>query len=284
MTEEEWLSSCAVPEMLAYLSGMASDRKVRLLMSGCCRRLERRLVPLLAEAVEVAERFADGEATDDERKDRFESICLWYQGTFRREADGSCHAGITRRGLPVPVALALMTERDVVTINQTNRHIAAPGLGVLPFALEIATQSCFAAACADALLEQIAEDNEIGFVKRLWRRLNEPGRHAIAIPWEGTFLQWRYYSRSFSKAASLLRDVFGNPFRPAAIDPAWLTSTLVALARGIYDDRAFDRMPILGDALEDAGCDNADILAHCRDANATHVRGCWVVDLVLGKE
>jgi hypothetical protein len=84
--------------------------------------------------------------------------------------------------------------------------------------------------------------------------------------------------------ASLLRDIFGNPFRPAAIDPAWLTSTVVALARGIYDDRAFDRMPILGDALEDAGCDNADILVHCRDANATHVRGCWVVDLVLGKE
>jgi len=58
----------------------------------------------------------------------------------------------------------------------------------------------------------------------------------------------------------------------------------VALARGIYDDRAFDRMPILADALQDAGCVNEDVLNHCRDAQQTHIRGCWVVDLVLGKE
>ena len=67
-----------------------------------------------------------------------------------------------------------------------------------------------------------------------------------------------------------------------AADPAWLTSDVVALARGIYDERTFDRMPILADALQDAGCDSADILNHCRGAGP-HVRGCWVVDLVLGK-
>ena len=55
------------------------------------------------------------------------------------------------------------------------------------------------------------------------------------------------------------------------------------IAQAIYDKRAFDRMPILADALEDAGCDNADILAHCRGPNE-HVRGCWVVDLILGKQ
>lgn len=78
-------------------------------------------------------------------------------------------------------------------------------------------------------------------------------------------------------------DIFGNPFRPISLDPAWLTSDVLALARGIYDERAFDRMPILADALQDAGCDNEDVLLHCRDANQVHVRGCWVVDLVLGK-
>ncbi len=67
------------------------------------------------------------------------------------------------------------------------------------------------------------------------------------------------------------------------IDPAWRTSDVVALARGIYDDRAFDRMPILADALQDAGCNSDDILNHCRDTNTPHARGCWVVDLVLGK-
>lgn len=84
-------------------------------------------------------------------------------------------------------------------------------------------------------------------------------------------------------AAGLVRDVFGNPFRPAALDPAWLTSTAVALAQGIYADRAFDRMPILADALQDAGCENEDVLKHCRDEKQVHVRGCWVIDLLLGK-
>lgn len=84
--------------------------------------------------------------------------------------------------------------------------------------------------------------------------------------------------------AQLMRDIIGNPFRPVTTDPTWLTTDVVALATGIYEDRAFDRMPILADALQDAGCDNDDILNHCRNANQVHVRGCWVVDLVLGKE
>jgi hypothetical protein len=82
--------------------------------------------------------------------------------------------------------------------------------------------------------------------------------------------------------ANLLRDIVGNPFRPVTLNPAWRTSNVTALAQSIYDDRAFDRLPILADALEDAGCDNADILNHCRQPGE-HVRGCWVVDLVLGK-
>ena len=80
----------------------------------------------------------------------------------------------------------------------------------------------------------------------------------------------------------LLRDIFGNPFRPIVADPAWLTPTVGSLAVAIYEDRAFDRLPILADALEEAGCTNADVLLHCR-VPAEHVRGCWVVDLVLGK-
>ncbi|HJZ56598.1 MAG TPA: hypothetical protein VKE74_16650 [Gemmataceae bacterium] len=82
----------------------------------------------------------------------------------------------------------------------------------------------------------------------------------------------------------LLLDIFGPlPFRPVAVDPRWLTSDVVALARSIYDERAFDRLPILADALQDAGCENTDILGHCHDPQLFHVRGCWVVDLVLGK-
>jgi hypothetical protein len=83
--------------------------------------------------------------------------------------------------------------------------------------------------------------------------------------------------------AALLREVFGNPFRPVAPEPSWLTSDVLALARGIYEEKAFDRMPILADALQDAGCANEDVLNHCR-SEQTHVRGCWVLDLLLGKQ
>jgi hypothetical protein len=67
------------------------------------------------------------------------------------------------------------------------------------------------------------------------------------------------------------------------MSPAWRTANVTALAQAIYDERAFDRLPSLADALEDAGCDNQDILQHCR-SGGEHVRGCWVVDLLLGKE
>jgi hypothetical protein len=83
--------------------------------------------------------------------------------------------------------------------------------------------------------------------------------------------------------ARLLRDILGNPFRPVSFSPEWRTDNAVALARQMYDSRDFSAMPILANALQDAGCDNDDILNHCR-SEGPHVRGCWVVDLVLGKE
>jgi hypothetical protein len=82
---------------------------------------------------------------------------------------------------------------------------------------------------------------------------------------------------------TILRDVFGNPFRPVAFNAAWRTDTAVSLALQMYESRDFDAMPILADALQDAGCDSEEVLNHCRDAKQVHVRGCWVVDLVLGK-
>jgi hypothetical protein len=91
---------------------------------------------------------------------------------------------------------------------------------------------------------------------------------------------WR---REQAAHADLLREVRGNPYRPVAFNPSWRTSDVMLLAQRIYDVREFDVMPILADALQDAGCDSDDILSHCRDTSLTHVRGCWVVDLVLGK-
>ena len=81
----------------------------------------------------------------------------------------------------------------------------------------------------------------------------------------------------------LIRDVFGNPFRPVAFDPSWRSSTVVALASQMYESRDFGAMPILADALQDTGCENEDILGHCRGPGP-HVRGCWLVDTLLTKE
>ena len=91
------------------------------------------------------------------------------------------------------------------------------------------------------------------------------------------------YEAELAAQADLLRDIFGNPFRSVEFHLEWFTSDVLALARGIYADRAFDRMPILADALQDAGCDDDDILTHCREPRE-HARGCWVVDLLLGKK
>ncbi|MFO0826435.1 MAG: hypothetical protein U0792_25500, partial [Gemmataceae bacterium] len=90
-------------------------------------------------------------------------------------------------------------------------------------------------------------------------------------------------SRYRMSPCHFLRDIFGNPFRPVAFDPEWRTSTVMSLAHQMYESRDFSTMPILADALQDAGCYNADILNHCRATPATHVRGCWVVDMILGK-
>ena len=82
--------------------------------------------------------------------------------------------------------------------------------------------------------------------------------------------------------ADLVRDIFGNPFRPVAADPAWLAwkdGTITRLARAVYEEGAFERLPVLADALEEAGCTDPDLLGHCR-APGAHVRGCWVLDLV----
>jgi hypothetical protein len=108
--------------------------------------------------------------------------------------------------------------------------------------------------------------------------------------WQGTLEGWASLSSPPAKPAvqdvvmaDLFREIFGNPFRPVVFAPEWHTDTVVALARTMYESRDFSAMPILADALQDAGCDNEDILNHCRSPGP-HARGCWVVDLVLGKE
>lgn len=116
------------------------------------------------------------------------------------------------------------------------------------------------------------------FLNKLTRSIQQTTHYALLAEFGDRYT----FGPSRTQHSDLLRCIFGNPFQPTIIDPIWFTSDVYTLAEGIYQDRAFDRMPILADALQDGGCDNEDILNHCRQSGE-HVRGCWVVDLLLGK-
>jgi hypothetical protein len=114
-----------------------------------------------------------------------------------------------------------------------------------------------------------------------FKMASETAGHAV-----GAFSRPAFMEGCAAEAAEqllLARDIFSNPFRPITFIESWRTDTAIALARTMYDSREFSAMPILADALQDAGCDNEDVLNHCRDPRQIHIRGCWVVDLVLGK-
>jgi hypothetical protein len=199
--------------MVRFLEGRGSDRKFRLFACACCRRIWSRLNDSRSrEAVQTAERFADGRATLSER-----SACQ---------------------------AQAREASREVRSrMNDTFQN---------------------ALAAADAAYST-------GFMAAILAPVG-----AAYVPESGTDVD------EMTAQAALLRDVFGNPFRPVAFDPRWRTADTVGLATAIYEDRAFDRLGLLADALQDAECDDEQVLGHCRSEG--HVRGCWVVDLVLGKE
>jgi hypothetical protein len=204
-----------------YPRSRVSDRKLRLFAVACCRRLW----PLLRDersrrAVEVAESYADGTASESQRQ----------------AADQAAAEAFTEASAPL-----------------FSRSANA--------SLVIACWEVAGEAARNTLLNCSTACYDYSFKFWTYRRQREEARR---------------------DHLGLLRDLFGNPFRPVTTDSAWLTSTVVTLATGIYVDRAFDRLPILTDSLQDAGCESADILDHCRGP-APHVRGCWVVDLVLGK-
>jgi hypothetical protein len=225
MTEAEWLATTR-PYDLTHYKACRSARKRRLLSAAFARRVLT-LVPddCYQPAIETAERYADGLATEEEmRKARRVTIKAWKERKF---AEAGNHAATA--------ALATLAKDAVMAVHAL-----------------------------------------------------EPAGHARASL---TRPDWQAGHDEETRVQCVLtRDVFGNPFRPVKCVSSWLTPRVRALALGIYQERSLpagtlepDRLLVLADALEEAGCDNTDILAHCRGAGP-HVRGCWVVDLLLGKE
>ena len=209
MTEAEWLACEDPTPMVDFIEGKASPRKLRLFLVACARLAwDHIAVPEAREAVEVAERYADGLAPEEER-DRIAKL-LWSVERLR--------------GQPREYYRAYNSAQLTV-------HRPAPSS-------RITSRATWMAA-----------------------------RRATGAQWP-----------------DLLREIFGNPFRPVAFSPEWRTDTAVSLARQMYEARDFGAMPTLADALQDAGCDDEVMLGRCRAPSGVHCRGNWVVDLVLGRE
>jgi hypothetical protein len=130
---------------------------------------------------------------------------------------------------------------------------------------------------------------ELCLRRSAWRVAEEVTARCFGVQWDITNPVDLYSQPAVvaerTALAQLLRDIF-NPFRRGPVNPAWLRwndGAVPRLAQAIYEGRAFDRLPILADALEDAGCTDADLLSHLRGPGP-HVRGCWALDLILGKK
>lgn len=245
MTEQEWVECNEPMLMLKLLQGKASDRKLRLFACACCRRFWQVMDEPSRAILEVAERYADNQATPQER--RAASIS-------ERDYELAYPAVMNARNEAITCTIA-------VSMGKTAFMPGRPKLGQINKAGESAWWAAQVAAFerVPSAKTQTHRESNMPFIKARMEEGQEQGR--------------------------LLHDIFGNPFRPVAIDPVWLTwhdGTVRQLAQAIYDDRRFADLPILADALEEAGCDQADILAHFR-VPGQHVRGCWAVELLLAK-
>jgi hypothetical protein len=211
MTEEEWLASPDLRQILVSVRDGATERKLRLYAAACSRHAgPPRLDAAWDQALEAAEGYADGSA--DEAR------------------------------------LAEARER------------------------------------VGRMLPAVAGDESFGLQASAWAACHADAGLAAT---EAAGLAADSHPEQMSGQTALLRCIFGNPFRPVSFDPKILTPTVLSLAQAAYDERAMPsgeldrhRLGILADALEEAGCANNENLAHLRGPGP-HVRGCWVVDLIV---
>jgi hypothetical protein len=262
MTRSEWQACTDPARLLAHLSGRASDRKLRLFACACCRRIWH-LLPEegCRQAVLAAERYADGllskaglrEAEEQAQRITWAAVQAAHAGWDAPLADAA-------RASWVAVWAACAAE------NSAEPHVWTEGvLGDVsegPAARSLAARTAQVASWA----RSVAED------RSAWSALDAGPPDGHAEPEE-------------DRQCDLLRDLFGDCGRPAVLNPDWLRwndGCLVKMAHVIYHEGNFGDMPVLGDALEDAGCDDADVLEHCRCA-PLHSRGCWLLDALLGK-
>jgi hypothetical protein len=267
-TEVEWLSARYPTCLLDYLRRLkritnvpGGRRRIRLFCCACCRQIWHMLKDERSRrAVEVSERFADGLAT-------------------RRELTEATEAAFAVDRELSHVMYKLMAPTDPELVEEMGESIF---------------DSLKTADGRWLYYERMAASTAAWAAKQ-W----SPGHSASYIPEGVAYLVIREAEANKQgtglaarealeqRQCQVLRDIFGNPVRPTpGVDPTWLAwngSAVMKIVLAICQEGRFGDLPILGDALEDAGFSDAEILGHCRSSEE-HVRGCWVVDLLLGKK
>jgi hypothetical protein len=282
LTSAQWLALTDPADKVAFLRPPVSERKLRLFGCYCCRRIWDSLSPEGHEALTVAERFAEGLASDDERQAAFRRLIETSGGYIGPHPVGRPWqtASLATDLFALTLALVIATNGETLLLAETGLTIGTTYEDMRQ--IHRVAQSCRTARRLAEEQAHYRQDAGRGTVGRMWNRLlrGVTGRIDSALR---AGIDRKVREQEVEYQAALVSDIFGNPFRPVDFSPDWRTDTALTLARQMYESGEFSALPILADALQDAGCDNEPLLAHCRNGGATHVRGCWVVDLVLGK-
>jgi hypothetical protein len=241
MTEAEW-RACEDPgPMLTMLNGRLSERKSLLIGCACCRLCWSDVViDEFHRATEILERVADGIASKTELAEGY-------------------HLAVHALGMCTGTAPGIQS-----------RYEAPNSL-----------------SGAWAVRELAARDWDLASSLSLWDRLSDSRRNYVAgaAPFVAKAIEHLQDIGDSAEVgrrrqAQVVHDIVGNPFRPSTFASTWRTEAAVSIARQLYASRDFSGMPTLADALRDAGCEDADVLSHCRGMRP-HFRGCWVIDSVL---
>ena len=237
MTEQDWMAECASSLMVRHLrgAGKATDRKVQLWASACVRVIWPQLSDFRSQnAVDVADRLAEGLAGDDERESALRAV-----------------------------------------VDEVVLPTAQQGLGVETRLPHVAAYRLLMRGRSPAFEE--------------WLSATATAAHAMT--WESGTGTWP----AENVFVRLVHDIFGNPFKPVTLEASWLTwndGSIPRAAAAAYQERSLPsghldntRLAVLADMLEEeAGCRDEEVLGHLRGPQAVHVRGCWCVDLLLGKD
>jgi hypothetical protein len=248
---EEWLSDEEWDFLFDFLGGQVqpSERKMRLFACACCRAVWTFITDTKCrEAIKVAEQFADHHVSVESLRVIYAEVAELARITWEN----------THRGGTISLEVALARSLAGAAVHVSKEKV----------------EEFFGKDAVDAVIGLVIHS---AIPAHLWgtREGDDAAEEALA-PANAKFLH-------------RFRCIFGNPFQPTPIDPGWLTPTVLSLSQAVYAERHLPsghldsaRIAILADALEDAGCTDPTILSHLRGPGP-HVRGCWLLDRLLGK-